>query len=247
MPFRWKHRINKTLSRDPFSLNKSLIKSARIKTFISFFNAFRQRGIVVHSEMDIQNIFFFGFFYPFHIKPMIRMLRIAVEKVFWIFKRAPCNRLFNKTSRHKRNLVEHNATQSHTLNEWCTWFISAAEKIITVSHIASWNRNHIPANPVINAETKFFKRRQKRSNNISPKWRNCFPANGKRSIAKSIKGPTNKRYTHTKRFAWPYGAVTDYSVFIFNVTAIAPPIQNGKLLFWKRDKSIHQIPPYNAF
>ena len=74
-----KHRINTALSRNPFAENEPFVECARIKPFIAADYRRSQRGIVFHREMEIETVFFIAFFNPFLVKPMHRMLRIAVE------------------------------------------------------------------------------------------------------------------------------------------------------------------------
>ena len=77
-----KHRVNAALSGNPSAKHKSFIKRARIHSFVSAYYRGRKRGVVLHREVQIKAVFFTVVFYPLLVKPMHRMLGIAVEPEF---------------------------------------------------------------------------------------------------------------------------------------------------------------------
>lgn len=188
--------------------------------------------------MKVKHFLLLFFQYPLVIKPVKRVLRITVKPVFGIFQRAPCKRLLNKRTRHKRRLVKHNASQGHTLNQRGGGFITAAEKVKAVAPAASFYLNKIAAELVTAGKAEGGKNGNKRRDHIAPERRNSFAAYCKRSFVEAVKCPANKGNAHTQRFSRAHCAVTYNAVFISGGTALAPPRKNGKLFRRKRVKTI---------
>ena len=238
MSFGAEHRIYKAVRRNPFSLYESFIKSAGIKIFIAADHLRRKRGIILHSKMEIKHILLLFFQNPLVIKPVKRVLGIAVEPIFGILKRAPRKRLFNKGAGHKRRLVKHNASQGHTLNQRGRRFITPAEKVKAVAPSAPFYLYKVAAELVTAGKAKGGKNGNQRRYNIAPERRYRFAADCERSFIEAVKCPADKGNAHTKRFSRAHSAVTYYSVFISGGTALAPPRKNGKLFRRKRVKAI---------
>ena len=56
----------------------------------------RQRQIVIHCEMQIQNVLLCTFIYPINLEPMIWSIRVAVKPKFRTFYRASSSSLVNE-------------------------------------------------------------------------------------------------------------------------------------------------------
>lgn len=104
--------------------------------------------------MDIESIFFAGFFNPFEVEPVIRGFGVTVEPHSGIADRTSCKSLFNERAWHKSDFIKENAAESHTLNKGSGGFIFAAEKVIAVGNAAELNVYVISADFFQTGETE---------------------------------------------------------------------------------------------
>ena len=72
-------RINSTCHCNPSALYKSFVKGSAVKAFVPCYHLFAKGWIVLHFKVKIKCIFNLPFLYPFTVKPVTGILRVAVK------------------------------------------------------------------------------------------------------------------------------------------------------------------------
>ena len=162
--------------------------------------------------MDIADIFFFGFLYPFTVKPVLRIFRIAVEPEFRVFKGTSCDSLFDERAGHKNDFIKEYAAERHALNESGRAFITPAKEIESIFGVIKGNLKEIGRNFFTDIKADILQGMEQRHSDISFNGLDGFTADGKRCIFETEHSPGNKGYAHTEGFAASDGTVTDNAV-----------------------------------
>lgn len=110
------HGINKPLRNGPFPQNEAIIKRAGVKGFIAFTDMRGKPWIILHREMQVEQIFFFPFQNPVRVEPMERIFWITIKPEAAALNGASSNSLFDEGAIKQNDLIEQNASESNPLN-----------------------------------------------------------------------------------------------------------------------------------
>ena len=241
MLFLIKHRIDNAFGDCPFSENESVIEYTCIHALIAFFDFRGKRGVVVHSEMEIESIFGIFFQNPFLIEPMVRVFGVAVKPELRTGERASCNSLFHKRTGHKNDFIKEDTAERHALNHRSRAFIFAAEEIKAVSNSDSCNIKIMFAEGFFDMKAGILKEKDERTDEVAFSRCDSFAADCKRSVLKMCHCPADETEGHGKCFAASDSPVTDNGIKM-TVIRQSPPLESESLFLGESIKQQgHQL------
>ena len=74
------------------------LKNAGIHAPVSCFDFLRQAQVIIHREMDIQQVLVFASVYPVNFEPVIWSVRVTVKPILRTLYRASASCLIDETS-----------------------------------------------------------------------------------------------------------------------------------------------------
>ena len=239
------HGIDNTFGNSPFAEDESVIEDTGIHTAVAFLNGFGKRGVIIHSEMEIEGVFLFFFENPFLIEPVIRIFGITVKPEFRIRDGASGRSLFDKGTGHENDFIKENAAEGHTLNHRCRAFILTAEQIESVCFADSGNIEIVFALELLDMKAGILKDIIKRPDEVTFDRSDSFSADSEGSIPEVSHRPADKSEGHREGFAASDRAVTDNSIMMM-IIGESPPLE-GEALFWRKGikNHPHHLPEWN--
>ena len=112
-----KHGVDKALGLYPQAENISTIKNAGVHSLISGLDLRGKAQIVVHREVQIQDVPLSRFLDPFHIEPVTGVFGVAVEPELRTGHAATGHSLFHEGTGHKGHLVKQHARKRDALHQ----------------------------------------------------------------------------------------------------------------------------------
>lgn len=206
------HGINKPLRNGPFPQNEAIIERAGVKGFIAFTDMRRKPWIILHREMQVEQIFFFPFQNPVGVEPMERIFWITIKPEAATLNGASSNSLFDEGAIKQNDLIEQNASEGNPLNGSSRGSIFSGEEIEAILHAKERNIQIIFCALIRNSEAQIIEGTHHRSNHISANGSDCFATDSEVLVMELCARPKEERDSHREGFTATHSAAADDAI-----------------------------------
>lgn len=124
--------INEVLGGGPLAEDETLIEGAGIEGFVAFADFRGEGGVIVHREMEIEEIFGFCGEDPVLVEPMGGGIGVTVKPEQGKVEGASGDGLFDEGAGHEGDLIEEDAGEGNPLDEGSGGLVFSAEEEETV-------------------------------------------------------------------------------------------------------------------
>lgn len=222
--------VNQALRGAPLAQDEAPVEVTMEQAVIAQFCLGIQGGVIVHREVEIEEMFFGGFLDPFLEEPVGGAFGVAGQPDLAAWHRASGAGLFDKRPRHKGGLIEEDAGEGDPLNQGRAAFVTAAIEEEGILDTAEAESNQVFIGLTVHKEAEFRQSGQHLGEQISFNAGEGSAAEGELSVAEPSHSPAKEAEAEAKRFATAHGAVAEDSVQVVEGGRIGPPTE-GNFLF----------------
>lgn len=233
------HRINKPMRSGPFPQNEAIIESAGVEGFIAFTDMRGKPWIILHREVEVEQIFFFPFENPVGVEPMERIFWITIKPEAAAVDGASSNRLFDEGAIQQNDLIEQNASEGNPLNGSSRRSIITGEEVEAILNALERNIQIIFGTFIGDSEAQIFEGTQNWSDDISPNRSDCFATDSEELVLKVCGSPKEEGDCHREGFPAAHGAAADDAIES-RIRGIRVPPGEQAQLFWGEGVTTHR-------
>ena len=229
-------RVHQALGQRPQALDVPVVEDAGIHALVAVDDRARQRGVVGHVEVQMQEIQLGGAVHELHLEEVARVARVAVEPQLGTLDRAARDHLVDEALGEQRHLVGVAPGGRQALQRVLAPLGVGAEEVVDVRA----NRDAVLAAVEGPRPAEVREYLPKRPHDVALQCLDRRARHDEALPAEPALAPQQEAERHRPRLAGADGALGDHPVEPARLAALRPPCGKEPLL---RAEPLHQRSP----